>query len=399
MHPTRSISCQKSNELEDKKIILGVTGSIAAIMSVKLARELIRNGAEVQAVMTDSAREIIHPQSLKYATGNRVIKKITGEIEHVREVGEKNEADLLLIAPSTANTIGKIASGIDDTPVTTFATTAMSTQVPITIVPAMHESMLEQPIVSENIDYLKKNEANFVEPKLEENKAKMARIKDIIFETKKQLTKNDLKSQKILITGGATQTKIDEVRVITNNSSGQTGKELAKESAKRGAEVTFIHGNLKSDKPIGSKNIEAINYKEMKNKVLKEIKNGKYDYYISSAAISDFKTNINEQKLDSSSNHQINLKRTDKIIRKVKEISPKTKIIPFKLEKDFYILEKEAKEFLTDSKLIVGNKIEDMEKEKKEYLFIKENNKKKFIANKKEMATKLFDFLSNQNER
>ncbi|MBC7114659.1 MAG: DNA/pantothenate metabolism flavoprotein, partial [Archaeoglobi archaeon] len=121
MHPSKSIRGLRSRSLEGKTIILGVTGSIAAVKTVELSRELIRRGAEVIAVMSESAKRIIHPDALHYATGNRVITEITGEVEHVRFCGEGGEADLLLIAPATANTISKISLGIDDTPVTTFA--------------------------------------------------------------------------------------------------------------------------------------------------------------------------------------------------------------------------------------------------------------------------------------
>ena len=129
-------------KLEGKKIVLGVTGSIAAVETVKLARELLRHGAEVYPVMSEAAAGIISPEALEFATGHRPVTKITGRVEHVALAGIEKPMDILLIAPATANTISKIACGIDDTPVTTFATTAIGSEKKVLIVPAMHLSLI-----------------------------------------------------------------------------------------------------------------------------------------------------------------------------------------------------------------------------------------------------------------
>ena len=130
MHPVNEIRCSKSCKLEGKRIVLAVTGSIAAVECVKLARELIRNGAEIIPVMTKSAQKIIQPNTLEFATGNPPVLEIDGGVQHVAYCGEvADRADMLLIAPSTANTISKIAFGIDDTSVTTFATTAIGSKI------------------------------------------------------------------------------------------------------------------------------------------------------------------------------------------------------------------------------------------------------------------------------
>src|SRR5512146_2473666 len=171
-HPTLDLKSAKSHSLDGKKIVLCVTGSIAAVETVKLARELIRHGAAVQGVMSQAAQTIIHPYALEYATGRKAITEITGDVEHVAYCGQRKEAyDLLLIAPCTANTIGKIASGVDDTPVTTFATTAIGSKMPIMIVPAMHGSMFEHPLVKENIRKLEGMGITFIMPKIHEGTA------------------------------------------------------------------------------------------------------------------------------------------------------------------------------------------------------------------------------------
>ena len=137
--------------LSKKRIILGVTGSIAAVETVRLAHALRREGASVTAVMTEAATRIIHPDALTYATGNDAITALSGHVEHVTFCGDGGSADLLLIAPCTANTLCKIARGIDDTPVTTFASTALGAGLPVVVAPAMHESMYRHPGVSECI--------------------------------------------------------------------------------------------------------------------------------------------------------------------------------------------------------------------------------------------------------
>lgn len=394
MHPTKSIKNQKSSELENKKIILGITGSIAAIMSVKLSRELIRHGAEVQAVMSDSARKIINPISLKYGTGNEVITEITGDIEHVREVGENGDADLFLIAPSTANTISKIAAGIDDTTVTTFATAALSTKIPILIAPAMHESMMNQSIVFEKIEYLKNHNVQFINPDIKEEKAKLCEISEIIFRVKKELLENDLEGKKVMITGGPTYTELDDIRIITNKSTGETGKEIALEAAKRGGEVTFIHGELKTEPPYGVKNKFSPSYKEMKDSVLNELNKREYDAFISTAAVSDFKTKKRNKKLSSKHSQQIELEPTEKIIEKVSKEFPELGIIPFKLEKNLKKARKNSKKLLNTSYLVIGNKLNQINQQKKQYLFQKDDKKEVIELTKKGLAKKLMNDLS-----
>ena len=198
MHPADEIRGSKSKRLSKKRIVLAVTGSIVAVETIKLSRELIRHGAEVFPVMTPSATKIIHPDSLWFATGNKPIIELSGKTEHVSFCGRvKNPADLLLISPCTANTISKIAHGIDDTAVSTFATTAIGSGVPILIVPAMHLSMYDHKIIQENIKKCKKagfkigsfdriNEPNNVKSTMEWGTKKAIKtlglVPDIIFD-------------------------------------------------------------------------------------------------------------------------------------------------------------------------------------------------------------------------
>lgn len=326
MHPTLSIKATKGESLVGKNIILGVTGSIAAIETIKLARELIRRGADVYAVMSDSARKIIHPYALHYATGHEVITEITGEVEHI----SLENADLLLIAPCTANTISKIAQGIDDTPVTTFATVALGSNVRVMIAPAMHGSMYEHPIVKENTSKLSELGVDFVGPSRDENAAKMALIEDMILEVERALSPSILESKKILITSGATKETIDPIRVITNRSSGITGRELAKEAFRQGAEVTIVHS--KKFGIHGIKEISVESTDEMIDAVLEELRDDLYDMLISAAAIMDFTVSSEVDKIKSGCDRHLTLTPTRKLIKEVREIYPNLKIIGFKAE-------------------------------------------------------------------
>lgn len=242
MHPAERLRARKSAKLQGKTIVLGVTGSIAAVETVRLAHELIRHGADVYAVLTRSAMDIIHPYALQYATGHPVVTALTGAMEYLEMCGRDGKADLLLIAPCTANTIGKIAQGIDDTTVTTYATNALGSGIPILLAPAAHESMVENPAVAVNIRRLHELGIELVAPKREEDKAKMADVDVIVARVIRRLGPGELRGMKVLVVAGATVEAIDDVRVITNRSTGGTGIELAKAAFELGADVELWVG-------------------------------------------------------------------------------------------------------------------------------------------------------------
>ena len=353
------ITGKTSDLLKNKKIVIGLTGSVAVVETVHLARLLMRHGAEVIIAMTKAAQELIQPDLLEWATGNPVITKLTGQIEHVHLCGLHPErADVLLIAPSTANTIGKVASGIDDTVVTTFATTALGSKMPIAIVPAMHSSMYQNPIVVENIEKLKKIGIKFIGPRIEEGKAKIATNEDILEEVISLVTENDLKGKKVVITAGPTRSWIDDIRFITNPSSGKMGLELAKEANSRGADVTLIIGPTNISIPnLDMKIIHVETTQDIIN-VINDLT--KIDVFISAAAIGDYEPIKTKGKIPSKQPKlTIELKPTPKVIAVVKKKFPKAKIIGFKAEVDLtkeQLIEK-AKTSLQqhDIDLVIGN--------------------------------------------
>lgn len=328
-HPTLWIEGQRSSSLAGKTIVLGVTGSIGAVRVIELARELIRNGAEVHAVMTEAARHILHPDALHYATGNPVITELGGRVEHVEFCGLKGSADLLLIAPATANTIGKIAYGIDDTTVTSFATTALGSGMPLMLVPAMHESMFRHPAVVENLKKLQSWGISIVGPRLEEGVAKIASNEETVLEVERTLGNKTLEGRKIIITSGSTAESLDPIRILTNRASGKTGRELALEAYRRGAEVTLVHRDRLGFS--GIKEIFAESAAQMTDAVISELEKG-YDILISAAAIADYTADPSPEKIKSGGEFVLKLKPTRKLIKECREKYPELIIVGFKAE-------------------------------------------------------------------
>lgn len=336
-HPSKDIIGTKGNELQNKRIVLCITGSVAATQCPEIARELMRHGAEVYAVMSQMAQKIIHPNLMEWATGNPVVTELTGKIEHVMLAGEhQSKVDLILVAPSTANTISKIASGIDDTPVTTVVSTALGAEIPVIIVPAMHESMYKHPILKENIKKLQALNVDFVGPKVEEGKAKIAETREIVNAVIERLNvKKDLAGKRLLITGGPTIEHIDPVRIITNKSSGKMAVATAQEALLRGAEVTLIYGSGSAEPPSKANVVRVETSREMLDAVLSELKQKKYDVVIAAAAVADW-------ALEKPYNHKIStrdttmlslkLKPTPKIIDVIKKVCPDVFLVAFRAE-------------------------------------------------------------------
>jgi phosphopantothenoylcysteine decarboxylase/phosphopantothenate--cysteine ligase len=297
----------------------------------------MRHGAEVFAVMSPMAQKIIHPYVIEWATGNAVVTELTGKIEHVALVGEHSEkADLVLVAPATANTIGKIACGIDDTTVTSVVSTAFGSKVPIVIVPAMHESLYNHPILAENIKKLKALGVEFVSPRVEEGKAKIAETEEIVETIIRKLTvKKDFSRVNIMVTAGPTAEHIDPIRVITNKSSGKMGVAIAEEALNRGAEVTLVYGPGKAIPPTKARVIRVETTGQMHKAVISELRSKKYHVLIATAAAADWTlAKPYSHKVSTHEQGELNLKLkpTKKIIDDVKKVSPETFLVAFRAE-------------------------------------------------------------------
>ena len=335
-HTSKEIIGSKSKELQGKKIILCITGSVAAIKSTEVARELMRRGADVYAVMTKAAQQIVHPDMVEWATGNPVVTELTGQIEHVTYAGEhQNRADLILVAPSTANTIGKVAAGIDDTPVTTTLTTGIGAGIPVIIAPAMHASMYKHTIVLENIEKLRRIGVTVLMPRMEEGKAKIPDTEEIVQAVVDRLTvERDLVGKRILITAGPTRSYLDAFRYITNPSSGKMGVAIAENALARGAEVTMVYGPASAKPPRGAKVIPIETTEEMLDAVVGELKSEKYHAAILSAAAADYGAADRKMEKTPSGKNEwaLLLKPLPKVVENVKKVDPEVYLVGFKAE-------------------------------------------------------------------
>lgn len=303
----------KTGTLAGKRIVLAITGSIAAVETVKLAHALRRCGAEVQGVMSAAACGILNPDAIAYATGIPVITRITGLVEHVTFCGDEGSADLLLIAPCTGNSLAKIACGIDDTPVTTFATTAIGSGVPVIIVPAMHHSMYRHPAVAYHLARLREWGIRIVDPRIEEGKAKIADIPEIVLACERALLGSPLAGKRVLITSGPCREPVDDVRILTTRSTGAMGKALALQAFRLGADVTIVH---EESLPF-VQNIRSGTAQEMRDAVLGAFGKEPYDIYISAAAISDFALERVKGKIPSGKARQLRLDPLPKLLDEV----------------------------------------------------------------------------------
>jgi len=337
-HPSKDITGSKGNELGGKKIALLVSSSVASFKTPEIARELMRHGADVHIVTTPSSEKMVGADLLEWATGNPVVTKLTGKLEHIALAGNsQTHVDLVLIAPATANTIGKLASGIDDTPVTTVAATAVGSKIPVLIAPAMHEPLYDHPLVQQNIASLEEIGVQFIQPEVVEGKAKIASTEQIIRSVITRLSgqKKDLAGHKVLVTGGPTIEHIDPVRIITNRSSGKMGVALAEEAASRGAQTTLILGPGSASPPTGIKTVRVESTEEMLKAALNELGEGGYDLILAAGAPSDYRPkNALPLKIKTRKEQTLTLElqATPKIIADLRKASPGAFMIAFKTE-------------------------------------------------------------------
>lgn len=412
-HPTQDIKGSKSHLLDGKTICICLTGSVAVVNIPNLCREFIRHGANVYTVMTEAARKLIQPELLHWATGNPVVTEITGEIEHIVLAGarpeSKGKADIVIVAPATANTISKIACGIDDTPVTTVVTTAFGSKTPIVIVPAMHESMYNHPILKKNIELLQSYGVDILIPRIQENKAKITENDDIVTFIISKLTKNkDLENLNFLITAGPGREFIDRIRYITNPSSGKMGIEIANEIISRGGNVTLILGRTATARsPPSIDTILVDTADEYLRNVINQLNKNKFDVFISAAAIPDFSpVKKHEEKISSSKNELIiELKPTPKIIDAARQLNKDLFIVAFKAETNLNsedLIQKAYKRMI-DGKInmIVANDVYNnpnsgFQSDNNEVFIIQDNNGMKDIihinlTSKRDIACRIID--------
>ena len=309
--------------LSGKRITLGVTGSIAAYKAADLASKLAQSGAQVDVILTGAAEKFVTPLTFQSVTGRRAFtdKDLWGNEAHVLHVGLGHAADLLVIAPCTANTIARLAHGQADN---LLAVTALAMRSPLLIAPAMDGGMYDHPATQENIETLKKRGATFVGP-AEGHLAsglsgvgRMLETADIMGHIRILLGQNGpLAGKRIVVTAGGTQEPLDPVRVITNRSSGKQGYALVQAALDMGAQVTLITTPTALTPPVGARVIHIETAREMLAAVLAE--SAKSDALIMAAAVADFrpKDRAKDKIKKEGGIPQIELEATEDILKTV----------------------------------------------------------------------------------
>ena len=283
--------------MEDKKcVVIGVSGGIAVYKALEIISALRKHDVDVRVIMTESATKFVTPLSFQSLSQNMVVTDMFAEPKafEIQHISLAQRADIMLIAPATANIIGKVANGISDD---MLSTTIMATKAKVIFAPAMNTNMYENIIVQDNIKRLMAYGYEFIEPASgrlacgDVGKGKLADVNTIVERILEELsmvsTKQDLKGKKVLISAGPTVAPIDPVRFITNRSTGKMGYSLAQEAQRRGAEVVLVSGPTSLESPKGIKKINVNTNEEMKDAILKHYNSS--DIVIKSAAVADYK--------------------------------------------------------------------------------------------------------------
>lgn len=290
--------------MNNKTVVLGVTGGIAVYKACDLVSSLRKLGIEVHVIMTKSASEFVTPMTFQTMSQNFVTLDMfeepkTWDVEHIALA---KKADVFVVAPATANIIGKMANGIADD---MLSTTLMATRAPILVAPAMNTNMYSHPVTQENINKLERLGYKFVEPASgrlacgDEGKGKLAPVEEILKEILKLLNprKKDLEGKKVLITAGPTMESLDPVRFLTNRSSGKMGYAIAKAAVARGAKVTLVSGKTNQTPPVGLDQFIPIESAvDMYKAVMENLESS--DIIIKSAAVADYRPkNVSDKKI------------------------------------------------------------------------------------------------------
>ena len=370
-HVSKEIIGIHSNILKGKKIVLCITASVAAYKAIDLSRMLMRNGAEVYPVMSKSTKSrLLTEEIMNWATGNKTVSELTSDLEHIA-LANYGKSDIVVVYPSTANTLGKFANGIEDNPVTTVLSVAFGSRIPIVIAPAMHEAMYENIIISENIKKLKSLGVSILEPSITEDKAKVISAEKVV---QFVIDKIGIKKGKmtsginVLVTAGSTVEYIDSVRILTNLSSGKMGLNIAQQCLDKCFNVTFVYGHGSLNIPDDPRmNIIRIKTTEEMLKVVKErILNEKQHIVFHAAAVADFSISHSSKKrpnkMDTRNGTKtIKLVPTTKIVDKIKQFDNKIFLVAFKAEygisKELLVKRALAKLNECNGDLIVANDV------------------------------------------
>jgi phosphopantothenoylcysteine decarboxylase / phosphopantothenate---cysteine ligase len=316
-----------SAALAGRRVLLVVSGGIAAVSTPQLARGLRRHGASVEAAMTPAAEQFLGALCLEWATGHGVLTGLTGR-------AEQTEAhDLVLVAPATLDIIGKMASGIADNAPLAAIAGAFGRRTPVLVAPTMHASLWQNPLFQDNLARLtSRGLVTLVPPLMEEGKAKLPAADAILRAVRRALSDSPLRGRRILMTAGPTRAPIDQVRFVENRSSGRLGCALAAELDARGAEVTLLYGPGSAAPPAGVTLVPVETPAEMLEAVLARAAAERPFAGIFAAAVLDFVPEPRPGKISSAGGLELRFHATPKIVQEVDRLGLAWHKIGFKLQ-------------------------------------------------------------------
>ena len=388
-----------------KSVVLGVTGGIAVYKALDIASMLRKQDVEVNVIMTKHATEFVNPITFQSISQNIVTVDMFEEPKawEIQHISLAKKADVILVAPATANIIGKVANGIADD---MLSTTIMATKAKVIFAPAMNTNMYNNPIVQANIEKLKSYGYEFIEPASgrlacgDEGRGKLETPDVIVDKVMCELYDNkDLIGKTVVVTAGPTKANIDPVRFISNNSSGKMGYEIAKEARDRGAEVILVSGPTSIKKPYGIKSIDVVTNEEMYNAVLENF--DKADIVIKAAAVADYKAKeYSMQKIKKGDGDlQILMTRDRDILKSLGEKKKSQILVGFAAESENLINNAQSKLKRKNLDYIVANDISSKEigfasDDNRVIIFSK--NDEEFVLekmSKREVAKNIFDII------
>ena len=388
-HPANNV-IPKGDYLKGKNIWLGITGSVSCVETIGITRELLRYGANVTIVANRAALELVGEKALEFACGKPIIKEITGQVEHVIA---GYEADLLMISPCCATSLGKMANGIGDNPPMLVALTCIGAKTPIVVTPAMDKNMANSKIVQKNIKAVRKF-ATIIDPLMIEGKAKLPSKERIVAEVCRMVGPRKLTGKKILIIGGGSSEPIDDVRVITNKSSGFMATSLSETAFAMGAEVELWLGNAIHEPGGWIKTNRFSTLTELKNMV-KRMKT--YDAVIMPAALSDFIPSKTKGKLDSSESITLKMKKAPKIITRVRK-KHNGLLYAFKLASRISDSEliKKAEALLKNSDCVIANYSDAMGSKDSKAAIVDKENSEWVTGSKRDISKIILEKLASE---
>lgn len=400
--------------LNGKTVVLGVTGSIAAYKMANVASALVKEGADVHVVMTKNATNFINPITFETLTNNKcLVDTFDRNFQfHVAHVSLSQKADVFMVAPASANIIGKLANGIADDMLSTMA---LAASCKIIVAPAMNTHMYENKIVQDNLDKLKKFGFEVIEPaagRLACGDVGAGKLpgEDILLDyIRREIEfQKDMAGLKVLVTAGPTMEKIDPVRYITNHSSGKMGYAVAEIASKRGADVTLISGPVHIEPPAFVKTVNIQSADDMYNAVTEHL--AECDILVKAAAVADYTvSDVSDEKIKKKDDDlSLALSRTKDILKAVGERKTDRQIIcGFSMETSNLIENSKKKLVSKNCDMIVANNLKDdgagFGVDTNKVTIITENNAESLeVMTKKETAEKILDaalsLLKNKRE-